>query len=155
MNDLIWQLGTLIQWIVILCGWCSTFSKKKSSTSCLSNPFLIRRAKVRVGSSKNPKKILLTLLFAEERAHQPSLWLIKKKSPFFVREPDHQDIYRGLKGQNYTDQDIIGFYTVRQIPQWVREKENKKDLFKRKIPPHLKHYCKVFGSKTVHRWRQH
>lgn len=69
----------------------------------------------------------------------------QKKIPFFVGEPDHQDIYRGLKGQNYTDQDIIGFYTVRQIPQWVREKENKKDLFRRKIPPHLKHYCKVFG----------
>ena len=69
-------------------------------------------------------------------------------------EPDHQDIYRGLKDRKYTDQDVIGFYTVRQIPQRVRERENKNDLFKRKIPPYLKHYCKVFGSKNVLRRMQ-
>lgn len=69
----------------------------------------------------------------------------QKRIPFFAGEPDHQDIYRGLKDRKYTDQDVIGFYTVRQIPQWVRQRENKNDLFKRKIPPYLKHYCKVFG----------
>lgn len=69
----------------------------------------------------------------------------QNRIPFFAGEPDHQDIYRELKDRKYTDQDIVGFYTVRQIPQWVRQKENKKDLLKRKIPPFLKHYCKVFG----------
>lgn len=69
----------------------------------------------------------------------------EKKIPFFAGEPDHQDIYKGLKDKGYSDEDVIGFYTVRQVPQWVREKENKKDLLKRKIPPFANHYCKLFS----------
>ncbi|MEN0059717.1 MAG: hypothetical protein AAGB31_12835 [Bdellovibrio sp.] len=72
----------------------------------------------------------------------------EKKIPFFAGEPDHQDIYRGLKERGYTDEDIIGFYTVRQIPQWVREKENKNGLLKRKIPPFVSHYCKLLSIQS-------
>ncbi len=71
-----------------------------------------------------------------------------KKIPFFAGEPDHRDIYKGLKERGYTDEDVVGFYTLRQIPQWIREKENKKDLLKRKIPSYVSHYCKVFGIST-------
>jgi hypothetical protein len=69
----------------------------------------------------------------------------EKKIPFFAGEPDHQDIYRGLKAKGYTDEDVIGFYTVRQIPQWVREGKNKSGLLKREIPPFAAHYCKIFS----------
>lgn len=65
--------------------------------------------------------------------------------PFYAGEPDHQDIYSGLKGHNFTDQDILGFYAVRQIPQWIRAREKQSGLLERKIPPFLKHYCKIFG----------
>lgn len=69
----------------------------------------------------------------------------EKKIPFIAGEPDHQDIYKGLKAKGYSDEDILGFYTVRQVPQWVRENLDKKTLFKNKIPPFLTHYCKVFS----------
>ena len=69
----------------------------------------------------------------------------EKKIPFFAGEPDHQDIYHGLKAKGYTDEDVVGFYVVRQIPQWIRERENVKGLFERKIPPFILNYCKVFS----------
>lgn len=69
----------------------------------------------------------------------------QKKIPFFAGELDHKEIYRDLKIRGYSDQDIVGFYTVRQIPQWIRENEPKKDLLKRKIPIFLGQYCKIFG----------
>ena len=76
----------------------------------------------------------LAVIFADE-----------KKIPFFAGEPDHQDIYRMLKSKGYTDEDAIGFYVVRQIPQWVREQEDKKNLLERKIPPYTKNYCRTFS----------
>lgn len=68
-----------------------------------------------------------------------------KKIPFFAGEPDHQDIYRGLKDKGYTDIDVLSFYTVRQIPQWVREQNDKSTLFHKKIPSFLTNYCKTFS----------
>lgn len=82
----------------------------------------------------------------------------KKKIPFFAGEPDHQTIYQELKTLGYTDQDIVGFYVIRQIPQWVRQKESITDLFSRKIPSFIDHYCKVFviqdcpSLKTTKAW---
>jgi hypothetical protein len=76
----------------------------------------------------------LAVIFADE-----------KNIPFFAGEPDHQDIYKGLKTKGYNDIDILGFYVARQIPQWVRENEPKKGLFNRKIPNFLTNYCRVFG----------
>jgi 6-pyruvoyl-tetrahydropterin synthase len=72
----------------------------------------------------------------------------EKKIPFIAGEPDHQDIYKALKSKGYTDEDILGFYTVRQVPQWVREKLDKKTLLKKKIPPFLTHYCKIFSVRS-------
>jgi hypothetical protein len=71
-----------------------------------------------------------------------------KKIPFFAGEPDHQDIFRGLKAKGYSDLDVLGFYTVRQIPQWVREQNDKKTMFQKKIPPYLSHYCKTFSVQS-------
>jgi hypothetical protein len=70
----------------------------------------------------------------------------QKQIPFFAGEPDHQEIYRDLKSQTYTDLDILGFYVVRQIPQWVREQRNRKNLLAREVPPFLKNYCKMFST---------
>lgn len=72
----------------------------------------------------------------------------KKKIPFFGGEPDHRDIYNDLKRKGYSDQDILGFYLVRQIPEWIREKEDKKGLVEHKGPSFLASYCKTFGVKT-------
>ena len=71
----------------------------------------------------------------------------KKNIPFFGGEPDHRDIYEDLKKKGYSDQDILGFYLVRQIPQWIREKEDKKNLVEHKGPFFLSSYCKIFGIK--------
>ncbi len=70
----------------------------------------------------------------------------EKKIPFFAGEPDHQDIYRALKSKGYTELDVIGFYVVRQVPQWIRERERRAGLFERKIPGFIKNYCQTFAS---------
>ncbi|MCB0350038.1 MAG: hypothetical protein KDD38_02570 [Bdellovibrionales bacterium] len=67
-----------------------------------------------------------------------------KKIPFYGGEIDHKALYNQLKAENYTDSDILGFYLARQIPQWVREKENRKDLITKKGLNFITHYCKVF-----------
>lgn len=66
----------------------------------------------------------------------------EKKIPFFAGEPDDKDILQGLKDKGFTELDLIGFYTVRQIPQWVREKEDKKGILERKVPNFASHYCR-------------
>lgn len=78
---------------------------------------------------------------------EPALAIIRansRKIPFFGGEPDHRDIYRSLKARNYTDLDIIGFYVVRQIPQWVRERQNKNGLIDRNYPIFSETYCRKF-----------
>lgn len=72
----------------------------------------------------------------------------KKRIPFFAGEPDHQDIYSYLKKNGYSDLDIIGFYTARQIPQWVREKDESKGLIERRAPTFISHYCRLFAIQT-------
>ena len=69
----------------------------------------------------------------------------EKKIPFYAGEPDHQDIYKGLKEQGYSDLDVIGFYAIRQIPQWRRQHEEESNLLQKNIPGFANHYCKVFS----------
>jgi hypothetical protein len=68
----------------------------------------------------------------------------KRGIPFYSGEPDHLDIYQSLKAAGYSDHDVLGFYVVRQIPQWVRENVPKKSLLESKIPPFLNYYCQIF-----------
>lgn len=68
----------------------------------------------------------------------------KKQIPFFAGEPNHQDIYHYLKKNSYSDLDVIGFYTARQIPQWVREKGEINGLIERRGPPFISNYCRLF-----------
>lgn len=72
----------------------------------------------------------------------------ERKIPFFGGEPDHQDIFKGLKTRGYTEEDILGFYVVRQIPQWVRQLEDKKGLLEGKVPNFLGYYCRLFSTKS-------
>ncbi|MGE4234350.1 MAG: hypothetical protein AB7F43_13565 [Bacteriovoracia bacterium] len=74
--------------------------------------------------------------------------------PLFGGELDHKDIYDALKTLKYSDLDIVGFYLARQIPQWIREKEEKKGLLKRKAPKFLSYYCKKFGINSCPRLSQ-
>jgi hypothetical protein len=67
-----------------------------------------------------------------------------KKISFFGGEPDHHLIYQSLRSRGYTDQDIVGFYLVRQIPQWLREKQDQNGLLERNAPHFIKNYCKEF-----------
>lgn len=73
-----------------------------------------------------------------------AIYASNKMIPFFAGEPDHKNIYDYLKSKEYSDIDVIGFYTIRQIPQWIRQKENPIGLFERKIPPFAANYCKIF-----------
>ena len=75
----------------------------------------------------------------------------EKHIPFVGGEPDHKDIYLNLRQKGYSDIDVVGFYLVLQIPQWVREKENKDNLLERKAPSFIAHYCKIFSSVTCPR----
>lgn len=68
----------------------------------------------------------------------------ERKIPFFAGEPDHLDIYKGLKSDGFSDEDIISFYFARQIPQWIRQKEDAKTLLNKKGPGFLKYYCDRF-----------
>lgn len=68
----------------------------------------------------------------------------EKHIPFFAGEPDHLDIYKGLKADGFSDEDIVSFYLARQIPQWIRQNENPKTLLDKKGPNFLVHYCKMF-----------
>ena len=44
----------------------------------------------------------------------------EKGIPFFGGEPEHVEIYRQLKKRGYSDEDVLGFYVVRQVPQMVK-----------------------------------
>lgn len=68
-----------------------------------------------------------------------------KKIPFFGGEPDHRDVYQELRKRGFTDIDVLGFYVVRQVPQWVREKQDKTGLLERNAPKFINIYCKEFG----------
>jgi len=69
----------------------------------------------------------------------------QKKIPFIGGEPSDKIQYERLRADGYTDLDIVGFVLVRQIPQWVRERENKTDLIDRKGPDFNKNYCAIYG----------
>lgn len=79
---------------------------------------------------------------------EPALAIIRadsKKIPFFGGEPDHRDVFQALKKQGYSDLDVLGFYVVRQIPQWVREKQDRAGLLERNVPKFVTVYCKEFS----------
>ena len=80
-----------------------------------------------------------------------SAWAVfladKKGVPFFGGEPDHSEIYKALKNLGYTDEDVLGFYLVRQIPEWFREKESPQGLLERKGPNFIAFYCKTLAIK--------
>jgi hypothetical protein len=73
---------------------------------------------------------------------------VKKGIPFYGAELDHRQIFQMLKDKGYSEQDILGFYLARQIPQWVREGETKKGVVERKSPKFLAHFCKAFEIKS-------
>jgi len=72
----------------------------------------------------------------------------QKNIPFFGGEPSHKDMYLGLKDRGYSDEDIFGFYVVRQIPSWIRDKEDTEGLLERKAPQFLSFYYQAFDSAT-------
>lgn len=50
----------------------------------------------------------------------------EKKIPFFAGEPDHQDIYRGLKERGYTDEDVMSWYKNQIGHELVADVSNEK-----------------------------
>ncbi len=72
----------------------------------------------------------------------------ERKIPFAGGEIEHREIYEKLRRHGFSQEDVLGFYLVRQIPQWVRQKESGKDLIDIKAPPFIAHYCKTFGIET-------
>ncbi len=68
----------------------------------------------------------------------------EKKIPFAGGEIDDKILFNQLKALNYSNEDILGFYLARRIPQWVRENIPKNRLVEKMGPGHLAHYCKVF-----------
>lgn len=70
----------------------------------------------------------------------------KNKIPFYAGEPSHQEIFREFRKLGYTELEIYGFYLARQIPQWVRQKENPKNLIVRMGTPFIQNYCRIFST---------
>jgi hypothetical protein len=78
---------------------------------------------------------------------EPALSIIRansRKIPFFGGEPDHHELYSALKARGYSDLDVVGFYVIRQIPQWIRENQNKSQLLERNVPGFVKMFCPKF-----------
>ena len=51
------------------------------------------------------------------------LGAVKAGAVFIGGEPEDQDIKRRAIQQGLTEADILGFYTMRSIPQWIRERK--------------------------------
>lgn len=68
-----------------------------------------------------------------------------KKIAFAGGEIAHRELYHQLKSLGFQDVDVVGFYLLRQIPQWLRDESNPIRLIDKRGPSFIRHYCKVFG----------
>lgn len=74
-----------------------------------------------------------------------SAWAVlkaqEKSIPFFGGEPTHQMIFDGLTQAGYSELDIIGFFLIRQIPQWKRQKQTDLINLEEFAPDYIKNSC--------------
>lgn len=70
-----------------------------------------------------------------------------KNLPFFGGEPRDEDIAKAIFQNGYKEIDLVGFYLVRQIPQWRREGKLKKKTLMASSIPYLSNVCKRLDVK--------
>jgi hypothetical protein len=70
----------------------------------------------------------------------------QEKIPFYAGEPTHSDVWNELKKSGYSELDIYGYYLARQIPQWIRQNEDRNNLIERMGPSFISNYCLIFRS---------
>ncbi len=80
-----------------------------------------------------------------------SAWAVlkaqEKSIPFFGGEPTHQMIFEGLIQAGYTELDVIGFFLIRQIPQWKRQKQTDSVKLEEFAPDYIKNSCRKIRLK--------
>ena len=50
------------------------------------------------------------------------LGALKQEATIFCGEPEDADVKLRVRAAGFSDADILGFYTLRSIPQWIRER---------------------------------
>jgi hypothetical protein len=80
--------------------------------------------------------------------------LIKKKAAIFTGEPYESDILEFLKAEGFTLEDLLGFYVTRQIPEWKRSGQWKKENMGQIIQDLLTSYQQRFGNRISFNFKE-
>ncbi len=72
--------------------------------------------------------------------------------PFIGGEPDEPQIWRGLIQRGFRPEDILGFYVVRQIPQWRRQKQLEQESEQALVERFLATVCQDFQIESQWGW---
>jgi hypothetical protein len=86
--------------------------------------------------------------------------VLSKKAaiPFTGGEPDEKDILESVRARGYSPKDLIAFYTLRQVPQWVREGSWESGHAQTKIERFVSYYERILATRTgltlseLHSW---
>lgn len=70
-------------------------------------------------------------------------------SQFVSGEPLHQKVKEELLKLDYKVEDLLGFYLIRQIPQWKRQKIFNKETFEEMANNQLARFEKMIDSQTL------
>lgn len=69
-----------------------------------------------------------------------------REIPFFGGEPEDIDVFKEMtQQQKFTAEDVIGFYVVRQYPQWLRNKKLEKKSLEDVASGYIDYVCKRFS----------
>lgn len=72
----------------------------------------------------------------------------EKKSNFISGEPTDTELLKSIQEYGYTTRDLVGFYFVRKIPQWKRQKNINQSDFLKLALPQLERYRKRIDPQT-------
>jgi hypothetical protein len=72
---------------------------------------------------------------------------IESSARYITGEPTEEEIREHLARSGFSQQDILGFYMVRQIPQMKRRNTFSKESFPRECERFLEHYRKRIGMR--------
>ena len=72
-----------------------------------------------------------------------------REIPFFGGEPDDLDVYQAMLAEKYSPEDMVGYYLVRQYPQWVRQKRLEKKSLEKTASEFIAYTCQQFSIPSV------
>lgn len=103
----------------------------------------------------NPPSMLPKADTCRERRYQgdcgESFFVINQargtKTSFVSGEPSEAEILKTVLAHGYRAEDLVGFYLLRKIPQWKRQKNLKHSDIKALVTPQLERYRQRVDSK--------